>query len=414
LIAAGFASRSARAELADDVARLASAFRDAGSVAVLPPRIYTGGTEVAVPLPAAALDANARGCTTVMVLGATSTAFVLRLPGEGTAEDERLAVPSVAGGAEVVRCGTGRSALAELTIEMRSPRGVIETVVAISEEPRAALRTLLPAREPGAVVAGARPSSPLAPAPIEDRAAAVVRAFHEAGATEVSRRNTTADERGGGRLLLDLAPGCHRIAVLGAHGRDATDDIDAELAWADGTIASLDRSDDPDAMLLVCTGERQPAILAFAGSSGGAPLVLLHGRIALPEGLPTTWGATARARVARALAERHVKGPTEAPVYESLGVGGITHVPIELEPGTCYLAALSALQGDVKLVGLSADAGSTHSRAHTDDADSAAVLAFCVGGEDEGLLEAEVHGNGVAWIAALWPVSKRVLGVEAP
>src|SRR5207244_11561946 len=61
---------------------------------------------------------------------------------------------------------------------------------------------------------------------------------------------------------------CHRVFVLSAppQGVDIAQDVDAEVVWANGSVAASDRTDSPDAALLVCTGERRLGVLSYAGS----------------------------------------------------------------------------------------------------------------------------------------------------
>jgi hypothetical protein len=191
-------------------------------------------------------------------------------------------------------------------------------------------------------------------------------------------------------------------------------DVDAQLAWASGEVAASDKTESPDAVLTACTAERTIGILAFAGSSDGAPVMLVHGTRALPKGLPERWGPVPRARAARSLLERRIPGPESPPVYQSLGVSGMTSLPIEVERGQCYLAVLAPVQGSAKLVSLSATSGARHSLAHAGEPDAAVAVTFCAGNTGRGALDTEVHGNGVVWVAALFPMARVRLGEEAP
>ena len=161
------------------------------------------------------------------------------------------------------------------------------------------------------------------------------------------------------------------------------------------------------------TAERELGILAFAGAGKGGSVVVVHGVTELPAGVPVRWGA-ARAHVARTLLERHIPAPASSPIYESLGVAGLTVLPLELEPGRCYLATVASLQGDIKLIALSAVAFGPAAQAHVDDSDEAAAVTFCAGTTPHGRLEVEVHGASPIWLAAVWPFGERRLGEEMP
>jgi len=408
----------AHADLGKDVDTLAKSWSSLGTVTVLPPRFYAAGALVPVSLPPASVDRAGDGCTTLAVLGALSTGFLLHLASDDESPGANALVGSVAGAAEIQRCGPARAELAELGIELRSPHGVLEVLSVESPGAVPDLREVLPHRDPGAVAeSGDRTLPPLTRPPLASRAVAFERTLREEGASNVDRRSFSANEEGAGKVLLDLSPGCHWIGILGGPTPihpDAYHDIDAELGWATGGVAATDRTDSPDANLLACTGERQPAILVFAGAGANAPMLLLHGARELPSGVPDSFGVVARARIGRALVEHHAAAPAGPPSYTSLGIGGITNLPIETDPGQCYLAALTPTEGSSSLVSLGVDLGATDARAHTDEPDSAVVLSFCTGIARRRILNVETHGSGVVWVLGLWPLAGQRLGEEEP
>lgn len=412
---AAFHAALARAELADDVDELKAAWSHDGHVTVLSPRFPVPGEMTLLALPPDAV-APGDGCTTVAVLGATSTTFALRLGGDDAALPQTESfLPSVAGAVHLVKCGADRAHLDLVGFQMRSPHGVLETLVVTSKRPPIELRAVLPHRDPGAVQSPPGAGPPPAPAPLETRIAAVERSFSAENAVETSRRLAPTDATGAGQILLDLAPGCHRISVLAVapEGADVPVDVDAELAWANGTVDASDRTDSPDAALLTCTGERRLGVLAYGGSAPKIPVLVVHGRSDLPKGLPPGVGPGALARMARALAERHVSLPNAQPAYASLGVTGLTELPIEVEPGECYVAMTVPIQGDAKLLTLGWEAAMQRTRVHSDDG-NAAMASFCAGASERAKLEVEVHGREVVWLTALWPVASRRLGEDAP
>ncbi len=398
--------------IADDVDRVVARFRADAVVHVLRPRFYAGGTVTPLPLPPEASDDHVRGCTTIAVFGALSTSFALRL---ATSRDDDF-FPSAAGAAEISMCGAERASLADLSIEMRSPRAVIETVVALSSAPLPSIRNLLPHRDLGAVPPPVDPGPLPLPAPLSDRADAVERAFRDAGGIEVERRLVDSDRTGGGRFLLDLAPGCHHIAALAVATKDdSSRDIDAELDWTSGDTAAADRTDSPDATLFACTARHTFAMLSFAGSAPKAPVLVIRARQELPVGLPERWGPAPRARMAKALDQLNVHSLSGSPVFESLGAGFIDRIRIETVPGECYLAGLAPLEDGVRFASLQATAGAASAISHTDDTSLAAVVAFCVGAEEHASLDVDVRGDGVpSWVLGMWAAGRTRLGEVVP
>ena len=390
-----------------------------GSVTSAAPRFFPGGSTTPLIVPPEALTPDAAACTTVTIIGAVSTVFALRTLSEASGFTADESVNSVAGALSVRRCGAGRPHLAAATIEMRSPRGILETIFVVSEASRTLpeVRAVLTHRDPGIGAGALRPGAAPTPALQARRMAGFESQFRREGASTVERRMVPSSRDGEGRVFMDLGPGCHRFAVLGpdvAKDMIGYYDVDAQLAWASGDVAASDKTESPDAVLTACTAERTIGVLAFAGSSDGAPVMVVHGTRDLPKGLPERWGPVPRARAARALLERHIPGPESAPVYQSLGVAGITSLPIEVERGQCYLAVLAPVQGSGKLVSLSATSGARHSLGHASESDSAVAVTFCAGNAGRGVLDAEVHGNGVVWVAALFPMARVRLGEEAP
>jgi hypothetical protein len=416
-LVAAFGSAPLRAGLATDADTVAARYAESASVTRLPPRLYASGAPTPLTLPLETTFARAPGCTTVVLLGAVSTAFAVSAPAEdGDDGHGDQIVASVAGLAQIARCGPERADLAELSIEARSPHAVLEVILATSAAPLSAARSLLSHRDPGNVPPLSRPGPPPSPGPVASRIQRLESRLSREEATDVERRVAQADAAGTGRLLIELAPGCHRLTVFAAPAdpRDESfHDVDAELGWASGGITSVDRTDSPDAALTACTPERELGIVSFAGAAKSGSVLIVHSRTDLPAAVPERWGM-ARARVARALLDRRIPAPLSPPTYESLGVGGITVLPIELEPGRCYLAAVALLQGSIKLLALNASSGGAASVAHVDSTDTAAAVTFCAGTVQRGRLDVEAHGASPIWIAGLWPLGERRLGEEGP
>jgi hypothetical protein len=272
-------------------------------------------------------------------------------------------------------------------------------------------------RDPGVAPAQQHGVHAALPAPLDARVQRFERVLREGGVTNVEERVISAGAEGAGKVLMEFAPGCHRIGVLGGAEPGHSEfphDIDAELAWASGGIVASDRTDSSSANLLACTAERKPAILAFAGAPPDARVVLIHGVEEIPRGLPDAFGDEARAHIAKAFVERRARGPDFPPLYTSLGIAGITELPVEVDPGQCYWVTVAPSEGDATLVALAADVGTTHVRAHTDEPGGAVLASFCAGTARRGNLEVEVHGTGVVWLLALFRAGSMRLGDEAP
>lgn len=415
LLAVGLYGVTALADLAEDAGRLERAWDRAGDAVTLPPRVLTHGTLLPLPLPVEA-TAPGEGCTTVAVLGALSTGFILRfLPGDGPDRENETPEPSVAGAAQLVRCGRDRGVLSRLAIEMRSPRGVLTTVVGQADRPLPSLRRILLHREPGSTAAASAPGPRPAPGPLRERVQRLEERSRREGAEHFERRLVPAGDTGAQRILLALEPGCHRVSVLGVspesgqHGLD----LDAELRWADtGSVASIDRTDSPDAMVSGCTGVARTAVLTFAGALPSIPVVVAHAAWALPSGLRDSWGPEPRARITQVLWENQIRPPETGPIYESLGVSGSTLLSVETEPDACYLVAVGVMRETPKHLTLVVTHGAVQAASHDSGRDGAALVAFCADGASRAKIEVEAHGTGVAWLLAAWRTGRTVLGEQ--
>jgi hypothetical protein len=191
-------------------------------------------------------------------------------------------------------------------------------------------------------------------------------------------------------------------------------DLDAELVDAEsGTRLAVDRADDADVALNVCLGLPTRVEVRFIGSAAHAPLRLTHARWELPPGLPSSWGADARAALARLAQSAHLK-LLNAPIYSALGVQGKTELPLEVEPGACYSALLVPLRGEVRGLSLSVLAHAAGEAPHgSSDTDGTAV-SFCAQGARLATLEVDSQGTGLAWLLSVWQTGRSTLGVMAP
>lgn len=410
--------RAARADLESDVQHLAAVWRaDHAEVRTFPPRLLERGATRLLMLPEEATSTRPRGCTTVAVMGAVSTSFVLRFAKPAHASERSGAEwprISVAGVAEVTRCGDQRGSLSRLVVDMRSPRAVVNLIAARSLAPLPAVDDVLTERNPGPLAAptfsGPRPL--LGPIRVREKAAETAARRH--GAVFQERRLLAADDDGSGKQDLVLDEGCHRIDLLGpATTTPRPPDIDAMIADAgSGAVLASDRTESADATLELCVGRRRVVKLQYAGAPPHGTVTMLHARSPLPSGLPESWGPLARGRMAEALERHDLRSLGGSPVYESLGVTGVTALPVEVEPGACYVAAVTVLRGRSEALALAASAGADDHENQT--ASSGTTVAFCAGANRTALIEIEGRGQGLVWLAALWRTGRVPLGGVLP
>jgi len=405
----------ALADLVGDVRALTSARSTYSHVVRLKPRLLERGERLPLLIPPELLDPKNSSCTTVTLLSVVGVHFVLRFV-EADPGSPSTAFPdaSVAGASEITRCGSGKPLLAGAYLEMRSPRGVVEFLVANSTGPLPPLAEVLPGRDPGSELSLGDPGPRPAPPALSLRLARLAARAQREGAKGFEERATEAGADGSGAESLTLARGCHRFALLAeatSSSSGATADLDAELVDGEsGARLSLDRADDADAALSVCLGSPTRVELRFIGAAPQAALRMTHARWDLPAGLPISWGAEANARLAQLAHSAHLQ-LSHAPIYSSLGVQGTTELPLEIEPGACYSVLLVPLRGEVRGLSLSARAHVQGALPHgAADSDGTAV-AFCAQGAKLATLAVEGQGSGMAWLLAVWQTGRSALGV---
>ncbi len=409
----------ARADLAGDVERVKLSWAHRAKLEELPPQLLERGTIRRLFLSPASVDPSTEDCTTVAVLGDPSTNFLLRfLPREKrelVAQD--WPEPSVAGAAQLTRCGARKLMLSRLAVEMRSPRGVVQFIVARSSEPAPLLLKALPHRDPGPP-GHRRDIGPRASLPtLAERTRAVQRQNALDGGLDPYERKLVSTRSGGGQKLFRLEPGCHRFDVLGEASGDEEQpvDIDAVVtSVAEQEIVGEDRSDNADASVSFCIGKQEIVKIGFRGASPHSSVTLLLASWRLPSGLPEAWGARARASMAAAVGTQQFAALGESPVFATLGVQGGTALPIEVLPGACYLVVAATIRGSAQGIALAARAGAFEGQNQSSRDETSTSLAFCADGEERALLEVEAHGSGLGWLLGVWQVSRMPLGEPRP
>jgi hypothetical protein len=394
LYAAAAPSAARAAELHDEIERVARGWeRSAAAVFVAPTRFLNDDQTAAFILP----DLPEGRCTTVLFLGSRGLGFHVTLD-EAQEDESGHGHASEAGAVSIERCDQGAPHRILLTSD--SGRGAIETIVARSEAPLPRLHAILPERTEGHAGVSPEPGA-LAAVPLPEKRAdiAELRAARD-GAAVLRRATWIAGLDGTGAGEDSLDPGCHTLTLFAVDPRSfrpqrrAHLDLDAELRnMADDRILTRDRSDAPDATLSVCVGETTRVGILFAGSPPAQPVLVSHTVWPLPEHLPLVWGTQAIARMGRVLLARHVSRLPSDPVLLAQGGAGSTSVAVPLEPGACYLAIVSLVQGVGRAIGLRAHVGAHDAADDRGLDDDGATVTFCAGTASTAALQVEARGT---------------------
>jgi hypothetical protein len=404
--AVGFGARPARADLGNDVERVVLAYSAFGHVTRLRPRLLERGETLPLVLPPDALDLESPGCATVVLLGTTGTSFLLdaaraRLTaGHGGEEPPE---GSLAGALSLGRCGPQKLDLGALAIQMRSPRGVVESLLVTSTKRVPPLPQVLPHRDPGplAPVPGPGPRPRVMPLSLRLRALEE-RAARE-GALEVARQELSASAFGMGTALVTLGPGCHRFDLVSDEAGERSADVDFEVLRADtGERLAEDQSESSDAFALVCAGTPMVVSIRFAGASPFARLELLRARWDLEAALPRRFSPDVRARISAVLRNERLALPGARLADEALGVQGDTQIALEVEPFACYVAVVVGLRGEATMLALGARTSRGDGESRMGPEVPGAALGFCAGPETRALFEVQARGHGLVWMSALF------------
>ena len=408
---------AAQADLAADVRTLLTSRADHGAVVRLKPRLLERGERIPLPIPPELLDPKTADCATLSILGVVGLHFAVRFSElDRAAPSTAFAEASVAGASEITRCGSSKPYLAAVMVEMRSPRGVVEVLLSTSAAPVAPLTELLPGRDPGLELPlgdpGPRPTLPALPERLQRLTARVQR--DGAQSERVEHWPAGEDGSGAGSVLLD--PGCHELALLADVSPALTPGVDLDLELVDaesGSRLGVDRAEDADGSIRLCLGAPVRAELRFIGGPPNASLTLVHVRWDLPLGLPSTWGAEARARMAEVARTARLR-VDRPPFYSSLGVQGNTLLPLEAEPGACYSALLVPLRGEVRSLSLSARARAAGETPRGAEGSDGSALSFCAGNARHATLEVNGEGANLAWLLAVWQSGRATIGAREP
>ena len=392
--------RGALADIVTDADRVADQWRAEGQRVVRPPAIFLeAGRPRLLPLGDLTMDGS--GCVTATVLGVRTADVSLRAgaPDRSRPEAER----GMGGFATMVRCGAQQAEIAQAIVELRSPRGAVEVVLARGTDGASPVTNVLVDRTVGTIAPMRDPGRPASRDGLEARVRRTAERSRADGASKVTHDLVHASEAGNGRLVVSFREGCHRLELLAELSGDRAMDVDAELREArSDRLLARDRSDTPDARLEVCVASATTAVLVFGGAAPDGPVAVLDASWELPLGLPQRWGPKAQAAMARALFHRRVRGPLGTPVSESLGVSGTTVVPLELEPTACYLAVAAPARGEPRPLALSVRTDLVLSHDTSGVTGESTVVSFCTGTSSRSTVQVDARGSGIAWVLSVW------------
>ncbi len=393
--------------LANLAGRVAEGYQAGGGrVVTLPARFLYEDETVPVRVP----PAQQARCVTVALVAARGLSFHVHAGAENDDDDQVTGrTSSVAGALELASCdgrGFGR-----LRIKSDAGRGALEVVVAYSDKPMPALRSLLPERVGGPVPPAIDPGAlPPAVSP-EKRAESLEARTRDAGGTVLPRGAAVSNGEGAGIVRVTLEPGCHRIGFFSTAvvegKRKVRLDVDADLRdEQDDTVLARDRGEASDAHLDACVGARTVALASWSGAAPGASILVARGYWPLPEKLPRVWGPAARARMASALRAHGLRGPRETPVALYEGVAGETLLGVPLEAGACFVGVVAVTRGTPHGMMLRAEVGGRVSADDRGTSAGAALVAFCTRDHALAHVTVDARGASLAWGLALYRVAR--------
>ena len=372
--------------------------------------------------PAPAPTSPAHRCTTLVFLAPRTADFTVEteiLPEndeilEQLLRQVRRGPPehrsrSVAGAVRIERCDEDRDRLRFAVLQTESARATVEVILAESVTPPGPLEGVFPERVFGPVAPSGDPGRPTEPGPLTERVQRAMRRGRTEGAARVTLTETIASIDGTGEVSIRLSEGCHRLEIMAdippMLPRRATDlDADVrEVAPPRGAprLIDRDRGEAADALLLACVGESTPVEIPFAGAAGPVRVLVSDASFPVPKGVPAHLGARARAGFAAALMRWNIPAPDAPPIHEATGVSGETMIPVPVEPGRCYFAAVSMARGDSRVLRPSIE---IEGRVLRDDAvrsDSAGVT-FCATTDERAVARVLAVGASTWWALSVW------------
>ena len=378
----------ARADLGDDLQRLERGLTGQARHERLRFRLLERGDVVPVVLPPWALDDERGACTTLVFVAPAPTQFLVHVhPWPGL----QGVFASSAGAFQLTRCGRERVSFLEVRLELRSPRAVVHTLVAVGADAPAPLSSVLPEREAGA----AAPLGEAGPEPSRDALPVRLARFEQAEALAGATSVETSLLPSPGYVRLTLGPGCHRLLASAADGAPPytlllgdADDADPER---------LPASEQGDVSYEVCTALGRRLVASADSELRDAERKLAVAHFALPAGLPGRFGPGVGEKLLRALGGSRAPRRLGPLVSTTLGAQGRTPLPRALLPQTCYLATALPVHGGAQVLSLAARAGASSAEATSSAASPSAKVSFCTGASGAVDLDVEARGLGLAW-----------------
>ncbi|MBX3181472.1 MAG: hypothetical protein KIT72_13635 [Polyangiaceae bacterium] len=415
LLFLGFGAAPARAELMHDVAQAKKQLARLPFSDVAAPRLMERGEQRPLALPREALSAER--CTTLVLLSHERVSFTLHLPPAAGGAPEPP-IGSVAGLIELTRCGAARGALGGAVIEMRSPRGVLERVVAASAKRPRRVRSRLPARQTGPVIEPSSIGPRATRASLPERFATLRRQAELRGDASLFQRSLMTDATGQARVDLDLLPGCFRVDLLGPPdppGAGVSFDLDLELRrLPDGALVAADHSEALDAHVEFCTSTPGEVRLGALGGMPRAPVITLITRWPLPP-LPDHFSTLTKNQLAlRWLRQRTPPPADSGRQREWLGVVGHTTLALPTRAGACYQVVVAAHAGAPESLALEVSQGRARVENQSDERGAATDVTWCAPRNGQARLRVQAQGAGLVWRAVAYQVSSPPVGEPAP
>jgi hypothetical protein len=391
-------SASAFADLGDDLGRVRRGLAGQAQVDALRVRLLERDDVVPIALPPWALDPVRGECTTLVLLAPVPTQFLLHVHPWPNLPS---VLASSAGALQLTRCGRDRASLLELRIEMRSPRAVMHTLVAVGTEAPPPLLRALPERDAGPAAPLGDPGRAPARDPLDRRLQRFEAAERRAGAQAVEQRAFGRD----GRLRLTLAQGCHKL-YASQEGGGPSYQLELRENETDAP-RRLPASARGDVHHELCIARERSLWVSLAtaedATSSSEPQVALAiSRFALPVGLPGRFGPEVAEAMALALGGVSAPGRVGPIVLATLGAQGRTPLPRPLLPRTCFVAVATALHGEARALSLGVRTGAKSAEATSSGDAPGPRLGFCTGKSGETELDVEARGLGVAWLLLLF------------
>lgn len=409
---------TASATLSDDVSALRRAAIEKGATVELEKAVFLEEGRIAD----IAVPDTSSFCRTLFFVSSRTIVLTASTGTQGDDADTllvRLAtagqggrIDSEGGVIHVSACGEEAGSLGRALVRMGGARAAVEVVVFGSAGPLDDLDDAL-ARDPGPTAPRSDPGPPLSPGPLLERRRRAEERARGFGATNVLPLEMRAGTQGRGELTLKLPPGCHRLDLMAdakevAGGRVLPLDVDAELRVTDtGEIVARDRGETPDAHVESCVGKTTELTLTFQGAPPSSRVMVLDSLWPLPAGVPSRWGPRAQATLAQTTRRRTSRPPQRSPIAEVLGAQGTTSVPLEVEPGRCYLGAVALVRGVSRGIRISASAGGKASNEEAPAPSDSAAVIFCAESSDMAHLSVEVPGASLFWVLDVWAMGDR-------